>query len=182
MTCKKTQQPHREEALAVRRDGRKRAIGSSMRGYSITLANLHRILDVAHDQFAHERRLCILNVIDQASRGCLAAIANTSISCRRCTGELGKLIAGRGRPTRNVSDNVTTLTANAPPHWSGTQKNVRYCVEPDKPTQNNFVEKFDGRMRTKVLKQILFFPSTLPKRQSTAGLRSPAGRIPYFAT
>lgn len=72
-----------------------------------------------HDQFATGRRFRILNVVDDVTRKCLAAIPDTSISGRRVARELAVLIAQRGRPAMIVSDNGTEFTSTAilPSPW-----------------------------------------------------------------
>lgn len=66
-----------------------------------------------HDQFASGRRFRILNIVDDVTRKCLAAIPYTSISGRRVARELTALIERRGRPGMIVSDNGTKFTSNA---------------------------------------------------------------------
>ena len=66
-----------------------------------------------HDQFGCGRRFRILNVVDDVTRKCLAAIPDTSISGRRVARELTALIEQRGKPGLIVSDNGTELTSNA---------------------------------------------------------------------
>jgi putative transposase len=51
------------------------------------------------------------------TRGCLAAIPDTSISGRRVTRELIAVIEGRGKPRMIVSDNGTEFTSNAILRW-----------------------------------------------------------------
>lgn len=46
-------------------------------------ANARWSLDFVHDQFACGRRFQVLNVVDDATRECLAAIPDASISGRR---------------------------------------------------------------------------------------------------
>jgi putative transposase len=41
---------------------------------------MSRQLDFVHDQFARSRRFPILNIVDDVTRECLAAIPDTSIS------------------------------------------------------------------------------------------------------
>jgi transposase InsO family protein len=62
-------------------------------------------LDFVHDQFACGRPLRILNIVDDVTRECLAAIPDTSISRRRVARELTTLIEQRGKPGMIVSDN-----------------------------------------------------------------------------
>ena len=81
---KKTQRLYREEGLTVhRRKRRKRATG--MRAPILVEArpNTRWSVDFVHDQLSNGRRFRILNVIDDVTKECLAAIADTSISGRR---------------------------------------------------------------------------------------------------
>ena len=66
-----------------------------------------------HDQFACGRRFRVLNVVDDVTRECLAAIPDTSISGRRVARELTALIERRGKPGMIVSDNVLARERNA---------------------------------------------------------------------
>ena len=68
-------------------------------------------LDFLHDQLACGRRLRILNIADDVTRERLAAIPDTSISCKRVACELTPLIKGRGKPQMIVSDNGTDTTS-----------------------------------------------------------------------
>ena len=61
----------------------------------------------------------MLNIVDDVTRECLAAVVDTSISGRRVVRELTGLIAKRGKPKMIVSDNGTELTSNAVLAWSG---------------------------------------------------------------
>jgi len=55
---------------------------------------------------ANGRRFRILNVVDDVTHECLAAIPDTSISGHRVARELTALIKRRGKPGMIVSDNV----------------------------------------------------------------------------
>jgi diguanylate cyclase (GGDEF)-like protein/PAS domain S-box-containing protein len=80
--------------------------------------NARRSLDFVHDQFACGRRFRILNIVDDVTRECLAAIPDTSISGRRVARELTALIELRGKPGMIVSDNGTEFTSNAMLAWA----------------------------------------------------------------
>ena len=96
---------YRVEGLAVRkRKARRRAVGQRAPLVPALLANTRWSLDFVHDQLACGRRFRILNVIDDATRECLLAVADTSISGRRVVRELAALVARRGRPRMIVSD------------------------------------------------------------------------------
>ena len=70
--------------------------------------------------------------------------------------ELTDLIAVRGKPGMIVSDNGTELTSNAVLEWCGTSKIDWHYTAPGKPTQNAFVESFNGRMSDELLNETVF--------------------------
>ena len=86
------------------------------------------------------RRCRILNVVDDVTRECLAAIPDTSISGKRVARELTALIQRRGKPGMIVSDNGTELTSNAILRWTDDHEVGWHYIAPGKPVQNAFVE------------------------------------------
>jgi len=114
-------------------------------------------LDFVHDQLTTGRRFRVLNIVDDVTRECLRAVVDTSISGRRVVRELSDLIAERGAPKAIVSDNGTELTSNAVLAWTGGVGVQWHYIAPSKPTQNGFVESFNGRMRDELLNETLFF-------------------------
>ena len=113
-------------------------------------------VDFVHDQLACGRRLRILNIVDDVTRECLAAIPDTSISGRRLARELTALIKRRGKPGMIVSDNGTEFTSNAMFAWAQDNRVVRHSIAPGKPMQNGFCESFNERMRDELLNESLF--------------------------
>jgi len=84
------------------------------------------------------------------------SVPDTSISGKRVVRELTDLIAQRGKPGMIVSDNGTEMTSNAVLAWCGEARIEWHYTMPDKPTQNAFVESFNGRMRDELLNETLF--------------------------
>ena len=149
---------YREEGLMVRRRrARRRAVGIRAPILVEAKVNARWSLDFVHDQFAGGRRFRILNVVDDVTRECLAAIPDTSISGQRVARELTLLIRQRGRPSMIVSDNGTEFTSMAILGWAEDHKVAWHYIAPGKPTQNGFVESFNGRMRDELLNESLFF-------------------------
>jgi putative transposase len=85
-----------------------------------------------------------------------ARVDVTSISGRRVVRELAHLIAERGTPKMNVSDNGTELTSNAVLSWWGEAKVEGHYIAPGRPMQNGSVESFNDRMRDELLNETLF--------------------------
>lgn len=148
---------YREEGLTVRkRKARRKAVGTRAPILVEVRANARWSLDFVHDQFACGRRFRVLNVVDDVTRECLAAIPDTSISGRRVARELTNLIERRGKPGMIVSDNGTELTSNAILKWCAETRIEWHYIAPGKPMQNGFVESFNGRMRDELLNETMF--------------------------
>ncbi len=56
-----------------------------------------------------------------------------------------------------VSDNGTEFTSTAILAWAEGHRVAWHYIAPGKPTQNGFVESFNGRMRDELLNESLFF-------------------------
>ncbi len=149
---------YREEGLSVRkRRARRRAVGARAPILVEARPNARWSLDFVHDQFANGRRFRILNILDDVTRECLAAIPDTSIPGRRVARELTALIDRRGKPGMIVSDNGTEFTCNAMLTWAEDNQIAWHFIAPGKPMQNGFCESFSGRMRDELLNETLFF-------------------------
>ena len=188
---------YREEGLTVRRrKARRKAIGTRAPILIEARANARWSLDFVHDQFACGRRFRVLNVVDDVTRECLAAIPDTSISGRRVVRELTALIARRGRPGMIVSDNGTELTSNAILKLCAEQKIEWHYIAPGQPMPNSFVGSFNGRLRDEFLNQTLFrnlaharelisawvTDYNTERPHSALGYRTPAGFALYLTT
>jgi putative transposase len=148
---------YRQEKLGVRRrKGRKRALGPRLPMVAALAPNTRWSLDFVHDQMTDGRRFRILGIVDDCTRECLGLIADTSISGRRVARELDRIMAWRGKPASIVSDNGTELTSNAILAWAEANGIAWHYIEPGKPTQNAFIESFNGRLRDELLNETLF--------------------------
>jgi putative transposase len=73
----------------------------------------------------------------------------------RVARELDRLMGDRGKPKMVVSDNGSELTSNAILAWAAHAR-VDWHIAPGKPTQNAFIESFNGRLRDELLNETLF--------------------------
>ena len=117
MDRKKTRRLYREEGLMVRRRKSRRRIavaspsslGPMARRWQPPIPpptgpNSRWSLDFVHDRLANGRRFRVLNVIDDVTKECLAAIPDTSISGKRVVREMRAIIERRGKPDAVVGD------------------------------------------------------------------------------
>jgi len=152
---------YREEGLKVRRrGGRKRALGTRAPMTLPQGPNQRWSLDFVSDAFACGRRFRILCVVDDFTRESLALVGDTSLSGARVARELYAIVAVRGKPLAVVSDNGTELTSVSILRWSQERQVEWPYIAPGKPTQNAFVESFDGRLRDECLNETLFTSMT----------------------
>lgn len=157
MNHKKLRRLYREECLQVRRrGGRKRALGTRAPMTIPQGSNQRWSLDFLSDAFSDGRRFRILAVVDDFTRECLCLVADTSLSGGRVARELDVIAIGRGLPLSIVSDNGTELTSMAMLKWSQDRRVAWHYIAPGKPTQNAFVESFNGRLRDELLNETLF--------------------------
>jgi putative transposase len=154
---KKLRRLYREERLAVRkRGGRKRAVGVRAPIPAPQGRNQRWSLDFLSDAFVCGRRFRIFAVVDDYTRECLTLVADTSLSGARVARELDAIIVARGKPDAIVSDNGTELTSVAILKWAQeTGVHWRY-IAPGKPTDNAFIEAFNGRFRAECLNEHWF--------------------------
>lgn len=154
---KKFRRIYREEKLQVRRrGGRKRALGTRRPIVVPDGSNQRWSLDFVSDALTDGRRFRILTVVDDHTRENLTLVADTSLSGLRVTRELDRLIAERGAPNTIVSDNGTEFTSMAVLKWVQETGIDWHYIAPGNPTQNAFIESFNGKLRDECLNETLF--------------------------
>jgi putative transposase len=114
-------------------------------------------VDFVHDQLSNGRRFRILNVIDDVTKECRGAIADTSISGRRVARELDAIVAWRGKPDLIIPDHATEFTSNAMLAWAQSSRTAWHFIAPGKPMQNGICVAFNGRKRDELLNETIFF-------------------------
>ena len=157
LNLKKLCRIYSEEKLQVKRRGeRKRALGTRRPMEVSAAVNVRWSLDFVSDAFTDGRRLRLLAVVDDFTRENLALIADISLSGARVVRELQTLCEQRGYPKTIVSDNGTELTSTAVLKWVQETEIDWHYIQPGKPTQNAFIESFNGRLRDECLNETLF--------------------------
>jgi putative transposase len=148
---------YREEELAVRRRSRKR-LAREGRGTAPapTAPNERWGLDFMSDAVAGGRRLRLLCVLDLCTREALAIAVDTSLPGARVVDVLDRLATARGQPAELVLDNGPELTGRALDGWAAARGIRLRFIAPGKPSQNGFVESFNGRFRDECLDRAWF--------------------------
>lgn len=149
---------YRLERLTMRQRRPKRARRGERAAMPLATAANHRwSMGFVHDQLADGRCFCVLNIIDNFTREAVVCEFDTSLSGRRVARVLDDLATTRGLPKVITCDNGTEFTSKALQAWACRHDVRLNFTTPGCPTQNAFVESFNGRMRHEHLNQNLFF-------------------------
>jgi putative transposase len=153
---KRTYRIYTELGLQVRTKRRKKLIRPRIPLDLPSRAGERWSLDFVHDQLSCGRRFRILNIVDDFSRECVGQLVDFSISGQRLARYLDQLAAQLRLPKAIVCDNGTELTSKAMFFWSQGRGVKLHFIQPGKPTQNAFVESFNGKFRDSCLNQHWF--------------------------
>ena len=113
-------------------------------------------LDFVHDALYDGRRFRTLNVLDDGNRQALGIEVATSIPSLRAIRVMNQLIELHGRPKALRLDNGSELTSHAFTDWAQERGIALRFIEPGKPNQNAFIERFNKTYRNEVLSAYLF--------------------------
>ena len=113
-------------------------------------------LDFTSDALTDGRRFRTLNVIDDFNREVLGIEVDFSLPAVRVVRLLAQLATQHGRPAKLRCDNGPELISTALSEWCEDQGIVLHWIQPGKPTQNAYVERFNGSFRREVLDAYLF--------------------------
>jgi putative transposase len=148
---------YREANLQVRRRVKRRvAWGRGNPVPATSKINERWSLDFMHDTLRTGRKIRALNVVDDFTRECLAIEVDTSISGHRVARVLDVIAEHRGYPETLVMDNGTELTSLAMLIWARDRHVRLHYIAPGKPTQNAYVESFNGKFRDECLNENTF--------------------------
>jgi transposase InsO family protein len=109
---------------------------------------------------ADGRAFKILNIIDEYTRECLAAVVKRKITSYEVIDKLFGLLILRGIPEHIRSDNGPEFTAKAVRKWLGRIGIKTAYIEPGSPWENGYIESFNGKMRDELLNREIFMTLT----------------------
>jgi putative transposase len=113
-------------------------------------------LDYMSDALMNGRRFRTINVIDDYNREILTIKALFSLPSQRVTELLDYIALTRGYPQKIRMDNGPENIAKVMGKWAKNHKIILEHIEPGKPAQNGYIERFNRTYREEVLDMYLF--------------------------
>ena len=153
---KRVERLYRLEGLAVRRRARKRLAVPRVPRPVAAGPNDTWGIDFVSDQLASGRRFRCFTIVDHAGHEAPAIAVAHSLPSVAVIAALDAVIAVRGRPTRLSLDNGSEFRSRAFDAWAA-DRGIELCfIQPGKPVQNAFIERFNGKLRDECLNQHWF--------------------------
>lgn len=144
-----------------------------------TTLNSSWSMDFMSDSLVGSRKFRTFNVIDDCTREALAIEIDTSLTSRRAIRTLERIIEERGIPKAVRSDNGPEFTSHEFELWCKDKGIELQFIQPGKPMQNGYVERFNRLYREAVLDAYLFFDLYQVKQLTTEWMEEYNQRRPH---
>lgn len=113
-------------------------------------------MDFMHDQLQDGRSFRLFNVIDDYNREGLGIEVDFSLPSERVIRALDRIIEWRGKPQQIRCDNGPEYISGTLSKWSEERGIKLLFIQPGKPQQNAYVERYNRTVRYDWLNQHLF--------------------------
>jgi putative transposase len=145
---------YRELELNPRIKPRKRLVRDKPEPLMVPMAiNQVWSMDFMNDQLGDGRCFRLLNVIDDFNREALGIEIDFSLPAERVIRSLEQIIEWRGKPVAIRCDNGPENISGAVQSWAARRQIRMDYIQPGKPQQNAYVERFNRTVRYEWLSQ-----------------------------
>jgi putative transposase len=143
--------------LNIRRKGKKRLPNRNPEKLSVPMyINQSWSIDFMSDSLMTGKRFRTFNVVDDHNREALAIEVDFSLPAVRVVRVLDRIAQYRGYPEQIRMDNGPEFISVIVADWAELHNIKLEFIQPGKPTQNSFVERFNRTFREEVLDFYLF--------------------------
>jgi putative transposase len=150
---KKTYRIYCEEGLNLRRKRPRRRVAAAHRmgRPEISTLNMCWSMDFVADQLFNGQKIRALTVVDNFSRESLAITVDYALKAADVVMTMSHLKTLYGTPGRIQVDNGSEFISRALDHWAYENNVTLDFSRPGKPTDNPFIESFNGSFRDECL-------------------------------
>ncbi len=154
---KRIRRVYRELELNLRRKPKKRLPARTARALVVPeQSNQSWSLDFMSDSLSNGRAFRTLNILDDYNREALWIEVDTSIPAKRVIRVLEVLLLWRGTPKQIRMDNGPELISQRLAEWAQEHHVELAHIQPGKPAQNAYIERFNRTFREEVLDAYVF--------------------------
>lgn len=154
---KRIRRVYRELALNLHRKPKKRLAARTAQALVVPAqSNQTWSLDFMSDSLVNGRIFRTLNVIDDFNREVLWIEVDTSLPAERVVIVLERLLLERAIPKHIRMDNGPELISQRLESWAKEKQIELIHIQPGKPAQNAYIERFNRTFREDVLDAYLF--------------------------
>ena len=142
------------EGLQIRPRRPRRSVSAARRQppkVAARLPNEAWSMDFVADQTSQGNRFRMLTIIDVFTRECLAIEVGQKLNGEDVARTLARIVRRKGRPKRIYCDNGSEFSSRTMDLWAYTNKVSLEFSRPGKPTDNAFIESFNGSLRDECL-------------------------------
>lgn len=122
-------------------------------------------MDFVHERFCSGRKFRMLTIVDHFNRESVAIEVNFQLKSKDVIRCLERLKYQRGLPEIITVDNGSEFTSNEMDLWAHENNVHLHFIRPGKPTENAYIESFNGRLRDKCLNANVFYDLTDAREQ-----------------
>ena len=113
-------------------------------------------MDFVFDALSTGRRLKVLTIVDDCTKELVDLVADSSISGHYVCRVLDRAARFRGYPQAIRTDQGPEFTGKALDQWAYEHGVELKLIQAGKPTQNAFIESFNGKLRDECLNEHWF--------------------------
>lgn len=165
VNVKRVHRLYQQEALQVRKRRKRKGVAVERRPLLVPEGpNQVWSIDFVSDSLEYGRRLKCLTIVDDFTREAVDIVVDHGISGHYVTRALDQAARFRCLPAAIRTDQGPEFTSKVMDQWAYERKIELRLIQAGKPTQNAYIESFNGKFRDECLNEHWF--KSLPEARA----------------